>query len=438
LITILIGYFNQTDVYTRLNVLPEDRSELLPIKGTSATIANGSVLVARVTMAAIAELTFDNIFRNLRLNISDPSGIRFSVSAPDADTKKRDKTSFEFTSLLPISGNLIVQFCLFSTPFNAPIRVQSVVGRLYPDTSFVNCALPTACHFSNVCYEKGKFVAFFRQETSFSPHFWPLRIENRKGPAPSGRLHESALLVAARESPSTFRKMLNILDPIARMNSDRNYVACSEKVWFSDIFNVTAADDSNFVCFDDLIVSSDGDRGRSLRRALVGKSTGGEKTIIVLDSVIKNVEALARVVCPECQTRRLTETDMTKVAQLFQKTLFVIGGNGDALFATLAMANGTIIAVVQSWTCAYDLRQLQRITGLKTVLYETNHSARDCTLKSVDVNVSQIRRIVNVGVSPRKFGVEFEECDEGILVARERAILAVCREDLVAVHLAGQ
>jgi hypothetical protein len=431
LVTVLIGCFNQTDIYTRLNSLPDDRTEFMPIKETSATIVNGSVLVARVTVAAITELTFDNIFRNLWLNISDPSGISFWVSAPDADTKKRDKTSFEFTSLLPISGNLSVQFCLFSTPFRHPIQVQSVVSLLYPDTSFVNCAVPTVCHFSNVCYENGVFVTFFRQRVTFLPHFCRLEIRNRKGSAPSDRVHESALLVAVPGGPSTFGTMLRILDPIARMKSHRNYVASSEKVWFSDIFNITAADESKFVCFDDVIVSNDGDRGKSLLRALVGKSTGGEKTIIVLDSIIKNVEALARVVCPECQTRRMVETEMSKVAQIFQKASYVIGGNGNALFATLAMANGTIIAVVQSWSCADDLRQLQRITGLKTILYEANPESRHCTLRNVVVNVSQFRRIVDVGVSPRKSGVEFEECDEGILVARENAILAICREDLV-------
>jgi hypothetical protein len=122
---IVIGYFNQTDVYSRLNSLPSDRNELTPIRATSAAIVNGSTLVATVIVRVINEITFVNLYEHVTAKVTAPGGATFELSA-STGRPFRTSTSFQFSRSVSAPGRYAVQFQLFGCPFNLPCYTDKI------------------------------------------------------------------------------------------------------------------------------------------------------------------------------------------------------------------------------------------------------------------------------------------------------------------------
>ena len=62
LITAIIGYMNQTDIYEKINSLPENRTELDPFKSVSfKQIGDTNWFEYEIKIQCALEVTFDNI-----------------------------------------------------------------------------------------------------------------------------------------------------------------------------------------------------------------------------------------------------------------------------------------------------------------------------------------------------------------------------------------
>jgi hypothetical protein len=258
------------------------------------------------------------------------------------------------------------------------------------------------------------------------------RVLNKKGRAPGNRIPGRSLLSVWENTAARFDSVLSGLDAIAANGLAANFVVAREDVWFADALNITVVGGPETLCFEEVVVSAEGDGGKSLRRKVVGDGAQ-EDTVVILDSSVKNEDELVRVVCPQCQIVRLTETAVSKVCEIFKRAKIVIGGTLDPFFATLTMSRGMVIVITQKIECAEPIRRLQKITGLRTVVYETNPQAIECSMQSVKVNVSQIERVLKSNVSVTDFGNRFRDCEDGILITREDSILALCGGSAIVV-----
>ena len=72
LVTALIGYFNQTDIYEKINAHPENRTELDPIKSVSLKqLSDTNWFEYEVKVQCALDVTFDNLLRSMKLKIEN-------------------------------------------------------------------------------------------------------------------------------------------------------------------------------------------------------------------------------------------------------------------------------------------------------------------------------------------------------------------------------
>jgi hypothetical protein len=125
LISLTVGLLNRTDIFDRLNSLPQDRNEFTPIKSTTAKVIEGNLFIAEVTIDAISPLTFENLFNHVSIDVSPADGPSFSVSAKKADLVVRSAKTFGFKKRMGFAGNFTATFVFFGTPFTRPVVLVS-------------------------------------------------------------------------------------------------------------------------------------------------------------------------------------------------------------------------------------------------------------------------------------------------------------------------
>lgn len=118
IMTLIIGLYNQTDVYEKLNKLPEDRNETTPIKNIIIHLNDESSLYVRIEFESITEYTKINLFSNLNAHISYDNTIE-KVSAPKSSYHSFEENSFLFIYNLPSNiTKFSVQIFLFDQAIN--------------------------------------------------------------------------------------------------------------------------------------------------------------------------------------------------------------------------------------------------------------------------------------------------------------------------------
>ncbi|OHT12581.1 hypothetical protein TRFO_03588 [Tritrichomonas foetus] len=111
---LIVGYYNQTDIYDQLNKLPENRNELTPIRQISVSV-EGSKLRVDISLHAVIYLTRDNLYENIKAHIS-AGNETYKVGAGDTPDPKRETDFFSFSYNISFKGNVFVQLFLHDTP----------------------------------------------------------------------------------------------------------------------------------------------------------------------------------------------------------------------------------------------------------------------------------------------------------------------------------
>ena len=165
IITGIVGYFNQTDIYDKLNALPDDRNELTPIKNIEfSQIGNSNFFNFNLTVKCALKETKDNFFRSMKFLVEND---QFSqVGYIHMDRNKYINTDY-------VAGQFIVHFY---GPVNValmymyePIYEKSFnvsISSFMPSNSLISLRGGGNNHLSlsNVCVKDG-IIYLFSQDT---------------------------------------------------------------------------------------------------------------------------------------------------------------------------------------------------------------------------------------------------------------------------------
>lgn len=424
IIALIIGYFNQTDLYNKLNKLPQDRNELTPIKSLHAEIVNGSTLYAKVGVDAISEITFDNLFRNLRVNITG-DGLTLSVSAASADTSNRLEHGFEFTSLLPVNGRVTLQFCLFNAPINDPVEAQSEIRNIYINMSLF-WIREDEYHLSNVCI-KGKNLTthFVQNDATVLTSAWPYETHNVATESVGTKLEGDSRLGIQRTLYRTNWELVKeLICPMAKDEMKQNFLFANTYIPYADLFNATYLGSNSELCFAELhlpkpnvVVDLEALRERLL--TLEGETSD----VLVLDSTITNVDSLCESLCPNCSVKKFEYKKPSEIAEIAKRAKYVIGSHGNSFIGTLNMIDGTAVEVVRSPYCITDeLLEIHRLRRQRTIVYVLSEEKQRCDMGQYSVNIDRIQEAAGVNTS--------SNCEPNLVIASEKGVSQWCQQKL--------
>lgn len=396
LVALIIGYFNQTDLYNKLNKLPQNRNELTPIKSLHAEIVNGNTLYAKVDVDAISEITLDNIFRNLYVNVS-ANGASFLFSAETSGKSNRHRDGYDFTALLPVNGNVSLQFWLFNAPINEPVEAKSVIRNVYVNMSLL-WITENDYHLSNVCVNGMTLTTFFAHKVNFSKSIWPYKHTNDPHrTVPETKLPGNSLLALQRNSLQTrWQLVTEFVSALAKERSAQKFIFSSTHVPYSDVLNISHLSTATNLCFSELYITRRGASLEALRGRLL-ELDSEQNDVVVVDSTIRNIDALTESLCPNCSVKKVQYKTPTEIAKMVRHAKFVIGSHGDPFIGTISMENGTVIEVVRSRNCfAGELLEIHRARGQRTIVYTISGEEGSCDIGQYEVNVAKIKEAVEL------------------------------------------
>jgi hypothetical protein len=267
-LALVIGYFNQTTLYRDLNLLPQDRDELLPIRATSTMVVNETVVVIRVIVKAIVRLTFTNIYDHLTVWVRNEAGVSFVFGAKEADRAEQGTDFFEFSKDLLIAGDFIAQFYFFDTPFNKETKIHTA-NQVYSSEKSVIVFDGTEIEsLQNVCFHQGRFITFWKkpQELGRYQSIFENSGANYLSFSNNRRVLGESFLYVTPKVPyaSKMSEMKDILSLLAFHNKEKNFIYGKERIMFDDVFRVAYVRADEMLCFDRVVVSGKGDNGASL------------------------------------------------------------------------------------------------------------------------------------------------------------------------------
>lgn len=397
LIALAIGYFNQTDLYDKLNKLPQNRNELTPIKSLHAEIVNGSTLYAKVGIDAISEVTFDNLFRNIHVNVS-ASGISFLISAATAEMSNRLEKGYEFTSLLPVNGSVSLQFWLFNTPISEPVQTESIIKSLYVNMSLF-WVTNNGYQLTNACIDGMSLTTFFVQErVNFSDIVWPYEHKNDPNrPCPDTKIEGKSFLAIQRNTFQTRWQMVTeFISVMAENREIQNFIFANTHVPYADVVNINHLSRASKLCFSDMYMGRTSENLDALRSRL-WELDSEQNDVVVVDSTITNVDALTESICPNCSVKKVQYKTPTEIAKMVRHAKFVIGSHSDPFIGTLSMENGTAIEVVRNRNCiTEELLEIHKVRSQKTIVYVISDEDGRCDIGQYAVDVARIREAVEL------------------------------------------
>ena len=116
IISLIVGLFNHTDIYDRLNELPEDRNELTPIKEMKIEVSDK--ILVKISYDAISALTGQNFLNNIHAVLTnDLVWMNISFTESSIHIQKKGYFEFGYTDNQFI-GNTSIQLFLFNQPIN--------------------------------------------------------------------------------------------------------------------------------------------------------------------------------------------------------------------------------------------------------------------------------------------------------------------------------
>ena len=165
LVTALIGYFNQTDIYEKINALPENRTELDPIKSVSLKqLSDTNWFEYEVKVQCALDVTFDNLLRSMKLKIENKFFNQY-ISLKTNKTEAEKTGTIKGSVYIHFYGKLLVSLMYMYEPLYEKEYNVRMVSFIPTNTLIKTEDNDTMNHHSLSCICVNKFsIHLFSQE----------------------------------------------------------------------------------------------------------------------------------------------------------------------------------------------------------------------------------------------------------------------------------
>lgn len=161
----LYGYITQTDKYIKINELPEQRSELDPIKNIQLDTKANSIYF-NIDIDVITRGTLENLIDSINFRVKNEYFTQ-NITLRDSHKLEYNKKLLKGVIHLHFFGSFTVDLFYLETYLNRTLYLTNVTSNeTNPYNSLISCE--NGCYFSNVCLSNGKFMLFSQQLISLS------------------------------------------------------------------------------------------------------------------------------------------------------------------------------------------------------------------------------------------------------------------------------
>jgi len=174
MLAMFIGYMNQTDIYYKLNQLPENRTELDPIKWHDISVVNGNILVFKLIYKTVLKITEENLLNSLRISVKNEFFV-MNIRLKDMDRNISNYNHYEASYILPVHGNLSFQLHYLYQGIGTPKYFSVNIQKLWPQYSLISCTNTSRlshCHLTRVCFSNSTLMTYFGSSLIYRPEFF--------------------------------------------------------------------------------------------------------------------------------------------------------------------------------------------------------------------------------------------------------------------------
>lgn len=414
-IALVVGLNNRTDMYKRLNALPEDRNELTTFKRSEVIFKPGNTFIVDLKFDAIIPETFENLKKNLKLLIHSDIGT-ITVKYENGILKNADKNSIHFEAVCPFIGdNIRVVLCLNNYPIVKEQTYKTFLSSIYPGHTNSNCSIVDAhhvCSLENVCIINGVLCTFFVYPIKLNSDFitFPNNIQyhamdqNKPNIIYTTRkdtinIKENSVLVLSPKNVQYEWQLYQDFYPQAigalKYWNSRHLVQVGDvspsfpESTILKIINTTQIS-KKLACFDRLQISSttynENDFRSYIRSELSLKyhDKHPSKYIAFLedpDVIIENKEEIINITKSRCQTCEIMninvrDTNEQDIINTFKDATYVIGAHSK-YFNNIMITQGVVIDIIPSkYACADWIGKMSIKYGVKTLLLEAYEESK--------------------------------------------------------------